>query len=471
MRLLKSLRVRLLLGGAVWIALALVASWLFIVANFTTMIESERRSDLQASLNRIVAEIDPDATPVVGEGPLTDPRYDTPLSGVYWQIEDLDTGDLIRSRSLWDVRLPQLERADGRAAINQVTSAEGITLIVMSQLVRVARRDGSERSLGIAVAEERETDDDPVFHFGTTLALFLAALAVALFVAAVAQVHIGLRPLGVLRRQIGAVRRGDAERLPQSATLELQPVTEQVNDLLDAQEATIDFARQRAADLAHGLKTPLAVLGATADRLRDDGDVPSADTLRMLTEQMNARIDYQLRIARLRYRTRAQGVHASVNDAVLRSVAVLRKGYDGDHINWAIDLEDRLDVDMDSHDLMELMGILLENASEWAREGIAIRGSRLEGSIILTVEDDGEGLSDEQIAKLGERGVRLDERSHGEGLGLAIAFEIMRLNRGSLTLGRAAMGGLRVEVQMTSVRPGSRATNTPVAAFTTRVDT
>ena len=450
MRLLDSLRVRLLLGGAAWIVLALIASWLFIVTNFAAMMDNDRRSDLEASLNRIVVAVNPDATPVVGEGPLTDPRYDTPLSGVYWQVEDIETGDVIRSRSLWDMSLSHLASADGRSALQQVVTDEGTTLIVLSQLVHVQRSDGQQRPLAISVAEERSTEDDPVSRFGMTLALFLAVLAVALFVAALAQVNIGLRPLGLLRKQIGAIRRGETVRLPHSSTLELRPVTEQVNDLLDAQEATINFARQRAADLAHGLKTPLAVLAATADRLRDQGDNANGGTLSLLTEQMNDRIDYQLRIARLRYRTRAQGVHSSVNDAVLRSVAVLRKGRDGERINWAIHLQDRMDVDVDSHDLMELIGILLENASQWARQGVAIRGTASEGVAILEIDDDGDGLTDEQLTKLGERGVRLDERSQGEGLGLAIAFEILRLNRGDMTLGRAEMGGLHIVVRMPS---------------------
>jgi signal transduction histidine kinase len=445
-----SLRLRLLLGGAAWIAVALVASWLFIVTNFAVMIENDRRSDLQAGFDRIVAEIDPDVTPVIGDGPLTDPRYDTPLSGVYWQVEDVETGEVLRSRSLWDIELPHLERRDGQATISQVNTPTGTTLIILSQLVRAERIDGSERPLAIAVAEERDTDDDPVVRFGATLAAFLVALAIALFIAAYAQVSIGLRPLQLLRRQIAAVRSGEAERLPTATTLELRPVTEQVNDLLEAQEATIDFARQRAADLAHGLKTPLAVLGATADRLRKAGDADNADTLGLLTEQMNSRIDYQLRIARLRYRTRAQGAHASVKDNVLRSVAVLRKAQNGEHLNWTIELDDRLDVDMDSHDLLELVGILLENASQWARQSISVRGTRSEGAVLLEIEDDGEGLTDEQITRLGERGVRLDERSHGEGLGLSIAFEILRLNRGDLRLGRARSGGLRVEVRMPS---------------------
>jgi signal transduction histidine kinase len=447
-KLLNSLRVRLLLGGAAWTVAALIASWMFITANFAAMIDNDRRSDLQAGLNRIVAAADPDATPVVGDGPLTDPRYDTPLSGVYWQIEDVDTGLVLRSRSLWDIELPVVDNRDGQSHVSRVVTADGVSLIVLSQLVRMQRSDGTERSLEIAVAEAREGDDDPVARFSMTLALFLAVLALALFLAAMAQVNIGLRPLDLLRRQIGAVRRGDAERLPHASTLELQPVTEQVNDLLDAQEATITFARQRAADLAHGLKTPLAVLEATAGRLRDNGDRENGEALSMLTAQMNSRIDYQLRIARLRYRTRAKGVHASVNDTVLRSVAVLRRGHDGERINWAIDLKERLEVDMDSHDLLELVGILLENASQWARQSITVRGTRADGVALLEIDDDGDGLTDEQIDSLGDRGVRLDERSQGTGLGLAIAFEIVRLNRGQMILSRAGMGGLHVLLRM-----------------------
>jgi signal transduction histidine kinase len=261
-------------------------------------------------------------------------------------------------------------------------------------------------------------------------------------------VHFGLRPLRTLQGNIAAVRTGQAERLPEDVNFELKPVAEEINELLDAHEATNGFARERAADLAHGLKTPLAVLGATADRLRQKGDTTNADALRLLTDQMNERVEYQLGLAQLRFRTRAIGVSSSVNDAVLRCVAVLRKDRDGERINWVVDIEEKLEVDMDRRDLMELIGILLENAQHWARQKVSIRGARHGDLVELVVEDDGVGLSDEQIEKLGQRGVRLDENSQGHGLGLAIAFEIMRLNRGALSLGRSAMGGLFVGVQL-----------------------
>jgi signal transduction histidine kinase len=220
--------------------------------------------------------------------------------------------------------------------------------------------------------------------------------------------------------------------------------------LIDAQEGTIAFARERAADLAHGLKTPLAVLSATSERLRTGGDVANADLLQMLAAQMNARIDYQLRIARLRFRTRAQGSSSSLNETVLRSVAVLRKSVAGERLNWLVDLEEDLRADIDEHDLMELAGIVLENASQWAGASVRVNAARETGAVSLTVEDDGAGLSDELIARLGVRGVRADESSTGEGLGLAIAFEIVRLNRGAIGIDRSRFGGTRIIVRLPS---------------------
>ncbi|RYE08773.1 MAG: HAMP domain-containing histidine kinase [Hyphomicrobiales bacterium] len=448
MSVLRSLRFRLLLGGALWIAVALVASWIFIFASFASLIEADRRADLAASLGRIVAELDPESTVPLAEGPLSDPRYDTPLSGVYWQVEDLDQGGLVRSRSLWDIELPAGRIGEGRATMSQLDVPDRPTLIVLTQTITMQRTAGTARHFQVSVAEERSAEDDPIVRFGTTLALFLAILAIALFIAAIVQIYVGLKPLGTLQRGISAVRSGAAEKLPDTTTLELQPVTAQINDLLEAQEATIGFVRERAGDLAHGLKTPLAVLGATADRLRAQGDIGNADTLQLLTEQMNERIDYQLRIARLRFRTRAQGVSSSINDAVLRSVAVLRKGHRGERIKWVVNLEDRLEVDIDRHDLMELVGIVLENAEHWARGTIAIRAMRSgNGLVDLMVEDDGEGLTDQQIAQLGQRGVRLDERSAGHGMGIAIGLEILRLNRGTMQFGRSKLGGLALTLR------------------------
>ena len=446
----QSLRVRLLLLGAASIALALLIAGFFILASFSASLEAARRDDLQASLDRLTAAIDPDSVGLAGAEPLSDPRYDTPLSGLYWQIEDRESGQRVRSRSLWDQQLPASVEADDPAGhLSEVVGPQDKMLIALSRTITASGNNG-ERHFSATVAEAFDQDANPFSRFGLSLTLALLMLGTVLLIAAAAQIQLGLRPLRSLRHQIEAVRQGTSARLPAATVDELEPVVSQINELIDAQESTIAFARERAADLAHGLKTPLAVLSASSERLRTGGDVANADLLQMLAEQMNSRIDYQLHIARLRFRTRAQGTSSSLNDTVLRSVAVLRKSLAGEWLNWLVDLKQDLFVDLDEHDLMELAGIVLENASQWAAGAVWVNGVLDDGAVSFVVEDDGTGLSDEMIARLGIRGVRLDESGAGDGLGLAIAFEIVRLNRGTIAIDRSRFGGTRVTITLPS---------------------
>lgn len=442
---LRSLRVRLILGGAIWIALALMAAGIFIVSSFNQSMDAARRDDLEASLDRLVAAIDPD-TGLPSATPLTDPRFDTPLGGFYWQIDNRDTGVVTRSRSLWDFQFKLAVPPTDAGTISHLPGPNDHTVVVLSRTVRVEGTAG-QRHFVVAVGESVDQDSDPIRQFGTDLLVALALLGVALIIAAWMQVNYGLVPLGVLQKQIDAIRRGETSRLPADRqSPELALAAEQINDLLEAQDASIGFARERAADLAHGLKTPLAVLTATSERLRQEGDRTNADLLLMLSEQMNARIDYQLRIARLRHRTKAQGASASLNEVVLRSVAVLRKSYLGEKLNWMVDLSEQLDVDMDEHDLLELTGIVLENASQWAQATVQVSCLAQDGEASFLVEDDGAGMEEADISRLGVRGTRLDEDSQGEGLGLSIAYQIVQLNRGRIAVGRGRLGGLKVSM-------------------------
>lgn len=462
-----SLRLRLFLGALAAIVVALVMAGLAIVSSFSASIEAERRDDLSATIDRLTAAIDPSA-PVLAVAPvLTDARYDTPLSGVYWEITDLDSGAVMRSRSLWDQDLNLRPHAAvaGAGVISEGTGPNGERLVMLTRDV-TAEAGSTSRHFGITVAEARTRDDDPVARFNSNLIIALGVLGAVLLIAAVLQVHFGLRPLTGLDEAIRAVREGRQPRLPQTRTSELMPITEQVNELLDTQEETITFARHRAADLAHGLKTPLAILSATAARLRAANDAANADVLDMLTEQMNGRIDYQLRVARLRPRTHAMGASASLNDVLLRSVAVLRKSVRGELLNWAVDLAGEFRVDLDPHDLLELVGIVLENAAQWARREVHIRCVRRQEMAELSIADDGPGMTLEQIAGLGGRTGRLDEATPVRGIGLAIALEIVKLNRGRISFGAAPQGGLLVTIRLpvVDVAPGPTAPLAPVEA-------
>jgi len=444
----RSLRLRLLAGAALWIAAALILAGLAIVYLFVDNIEANARLGLRASLSRVVALLDPASSPPALEGALPDPRYDSPDSGIYWQIENLATHELGRSRSLFDFTLaPPQALVDGRENFVTLGGPDGQSLLA---LIRTVRFD-DEHSYRVILAENRAPLNESIARFGLQLTLALIIVGLVLAAAALLQVRLGLGPLDALRAGIEAVRKGRRDRLPTDYPAEVQGLVSEVNELLAAQEQSVRFAQERASDLAHGLKTPLAVLGTIAADLRNSGNDASAGNLDVLASEMAERIDYQLRLSRLRLRPRTHEFSANLEDAVSRTLAVIRRTPEGEHLTIETHLEPFL-VDIEPRDLIELVGALTENAAKWARSRVDVEAKREDGTALLRIADDGPGLSAEDITRIGQRGQRLDETSKGSGLGVAIAHEIAALNGGSIQFGRASIGGLEVLVSLPLAR-------------------
>ena len=443
----RSLRLRLLLGAGAWVTLALVAAGFAIVLIFTTRMERDRYEDLLASLDRVLTAVSAEvALPEVAPA-LNDPRYGAPAGGLYWQVLDVASGETARSRSLWDTVLTIAPPPPASTpALGTTIGPSGQLLDTLTQDVALAG-DGAARRLRVSVAEDAAIRGRDIRDFAIDIAVALAALAAALILAGWLTVHLGLKPLLAVRRELEDVTGGRAAKLSETYPLEVVPLINEVNALLSAHERSIASARSRADDLAHGLKTPLAVLSATAARLRGKGDTENAGVLEILGEEMALRVDYQMRVAQLRVRTGDHALSASLDEALLRSVAVLRRTVRGEELFWKLDTEN-ITVDMDPHDLMELIGVLLENAAKWARTEVRVTcrgaGERAE----FELADDGPGLTDAEIATLGQRGKRLDETRSGTGFGIAIAREILNLNNGTLAISRAETGGLRVLVSI-----------------------
>jgi len=445
----RSLRLRLLAGAGLWIALALLVAGTAIAYMFIASVERDQQRDLAATFSRVVALIDPALSPPGLTGVLTDPRYDTPFGGLYWQVEDIAQGDIGRSRSLWDFVLQSaaLPAADTGALFTTLAGPSGQTLSALVRDIRL-KTVTATLALRVTIAEDRAALDATIARFGWELATALLLLGGALIAAAWLQVHLGLSPLQKLRAGIEAIRRGEGDRLEGDFPAEVMPLTAEVNELLRSQQASIDFARARAADLAHGLKTPLAVLATTADTLRSKSDPETAALVEQLAGEMADRVDYHLRLSRLRLRTRTHTLSASLGEALRRTVAVLRKTHDGEQLEWALELGEPLAVDIDDHDLVELVGVLLENAAKWARSNVHVEARRTGGMAEVRISDDGPGLSEEQIAGLGTRGRKLDESKKGSGLGVSIALDIVALNNGTLDFERSERGGLLITLQL-----------------------
>jgi signal transduction histidine kinase len=261
-----------------------------------------------------------------------------------------------------------------------------------------------------------------------------------------------------VRLGVRAIRDGDTRRLPSTYPDEVLPLTEEVNILLDAQERAIERARAWTADLAHGLKTPLVVLAADAERLRGLGQRELADDIDSLAQSMRRRVDRELIRARVRSLGDMAGTasvtawgaaqaRADLAVTLNRVVHALDRTPNGARLDWDLDCPSPLAVPILPEDLTELLGNCLENASNWAAKQVSVRvtvGER----VLVQIEDDGPGVPEEDLKDLGQRGLRLDERKQGYGLGLAIVQDICDAYGSDLTFSRAALGGLAVSLRL-----------------------
>lgn len=451
-----SLRYRLLSAAAISVSLALVIAGFALVALFERHVERRMDAELATYLAQISGHIglSNDGRIQFGSG-LTDPRFRRPLSGLYWQIQDYSRPTLLRSRSLWDtvIELPDVELAPGIVHRHAVQGPAGHTLMVRERQI-IFRPESAARRLRIAVAMDRSELIAARNSFATDMLPYLGVLALALMLAAWVQVRIGLTPLDAVRRGVSAVRAGDNSRLRAAVPEEVTPLVGEVNALLDAQEQTIERARAWTADLAHGLKTPLTALSADAQRLREQGSAAIADDLEQLAETMRRRVDRELIRARMRTGVRAQGLRADTGDTIARIVRTLKRTPQGSAVNWDIQVPEHTFAAIQPDDLTELMGNLLENAAEWAEHKVAVK-TATDDRVHILIEDDGLGVSNDQLENLCERGVRLDQGKQGSGLGLAIARDITEAYHGELSFGRATLGGLAVTVRLP--RSGSTA--------------
>lgn len=427
--------------SVLWVIGSLAAAAFVLQYLFVTTMERSVRDDLEAAMTRLVALIDLQSADLALTAPMPDPRYDTPLGGRYWQLVDTQTGERISSRSLWDVTLPDDSSAD--YTLDHYIGTQDLHLIYLSRTIEAAGR-----SLRISIGEDHEPVHRAATAFQHDVIRLLILLGAVILVAAWLQLWLGLRPLDRVRRAVDDIRQGRQSRLGDGFPREVQPLVAEVNALLDEREANILRARERASDLAHGLKTPLAALHGIALRVRENGSVSEADLIDDLAFEMSKRVDYQMRLSALRLRKTDLGESASLNSAILRTITVLKKTGRGEGLHWVAELAKDWQVDIHRQDLIELVGIILENASKWATTRVTVKTALAAHGVCLEVIDDGPGIPPERLAQLGERGRRFDEAVPGNGHGIAIAYEILSLNNGQVEFSASESGGLRVRITL-----------------------
>ena len=438
-----SLRLRLLGGAIVAIFVALSLAWLAMTLIFSRHVQRQFEQDLRRSATTLVASArqDPGETLEVERGP-DDPRFLTPASGLYWQVSTHRA--TVRSRSLWDQELDRRSAAgpaDWTSRVIRGPFERGV--LVVERRIRIS-------ATGEPVLFQVAGNDVELFRarrgFGRELGGFLALLWIVLSAAAWVQVNAGLRPLRRLGTEVAGLRRRPEERLSSNHPSEVIPLIDAINALADARETDVRRARQRAADLAHAMKTPIAALSAQSRQLAQGGDA-TTDGLDRAIASVASAVEAELARARAAAsRQAARSAFARPAHVCRQLVAVLERTDKGMRTDFVIDLPEDFRLRLDETDLTEILGALLENATRHARRAVHVTGGPIADGGRIAIDDDGTGLTPEEIERVIGRGIRLDERGTGHGLGMSIARELAEATEGTLTLARADLGGLRAEL-------------------------
>ncbi|MCP3731028.1 sensor histidine kinase [Sphingomonas sp. MG17] len=439
----RSLRLRLLGSAAVAIFGALALAWLGLTFLFARHVERRAADDLTEEATAIVAGLSVAANgEIILANPPADPRFGTPASGLYWQASN--GGELERSRSLWDQELDRrVEARADRWTRRMATGAFERRVLIVERRVQVS---AGSAPLLVQVARDAKGLYIARAEFGRELALSLALLWLVLSLAAWVQVNAGLRPLRRLRTEVLGLKRKSDARLADEYPSEVDPLIESINALAAAREADVRRARQRAADLAHAMKTPIAALSAQSRQLAAGG--ASTEGIDRAIASVAATVETELARARAAAsRQQARAAVASPAQVARRLVAVLERTEKGGLTDFEVALPDDYRLRLDESDLTEILGALLENACRYARRSVRVSGRpEAEGGSIV-IDDDGPGMTAAQIAQVTARGSRLDEREGGHGLGISIASELTDATEGTLTMSASPAGGLRVELR------------------------
>jgi len=273
-------------------------------------------------------------------------------------------------------------------------------------------------------------------------------IGLALMAAGILGLRQGLTPFRRLREKLMAVRKGENRRVEGAYPSEVQPLIDDLNALLENREKAVQRAIATAGDLAHGLKTPLALLAQEADRAEAAGSPELAESIVQQVERMSRQVNYHLARARAAASGATGAARCPVGSCADALVRTLLKLYAVRALDISSTIAPQLCVRVQREDLDEMLGNVLDNACKWAKSRVVLEASRIDTMLVLTLDDDGPGLDRALRTVVLERGVRIDEAAPGSGLGLAIVRELAELYGGSIALDDSPLGGLRARVSL-----------------------
>ena len=444
-----SLRWRLLAGTLAWMLLTIALAGWGLRALFQDHITQQLQMQLVIQLDHLSAAVDWESGGRLTVGALAaDPRLAEPLSGLYWQIDRLDSTPqvaLARSRSLWDqvLALPAAPAADPTQGDHVLVlhDAQGHELLAVARTLRLPEDDAPP--LRLVVAADKALIAEPMERFTRLLLTALGMLALGLAVAVAVQLQLALRPLQWLRQRLAAVRSGSAAQLEGRFPQELQPLVQEFNHVLAQNADMVQRARTQAGNLAHAVHTPLSILANAAAQ----DSSPLAQLVREQVASASRQVDYHLARARAAAAVRATGLRTPALAPVQALLRTMQRLHTDRPLSFELAPQARDGAFRgEEQDLYELLGNLIDNAGKWARQRVVVDVRREGNQLCFTVDDDGPGIPQAQCDRMFERGVQLDEQRPGSGLGLDIVRTLADTYGGSIRAQTSPLGGARLQL-------------------------
>lgn len=466
-----SLAFRLFVTAFAWVLLVLPIAGFLIYSLYRQEVETAFDRRISVLLTVILSdsidhgENDPGIPKDVGE-----PLFEITHSGWYWQIKPLDgrPGKPVSSRSLAGSSIPLPSEMNIEPNDREVRWAnlEG----PLEQQLRVAETiyvfgEGKKAArYSVAVAGTLGEVEASLRLFRTRLTLALALAGVGLLALTLFQVRFGLIPLLRVEKGLAAIRSGTATRLDMQVPAEIDPLQVEINALLKSNQEIVERARTHVGNLAHALKTPLAVI---TNESREDASTFArkvSEQAGIMADQINLYLDRARMAARIGVIGRITEVRP-VGDSIVRA---LERIYRAKDLAFTVDCPPAARFQGERQDLEEMLGNLLDNAAKWANAQVQLSAIALaEGFrppfempdqedgpprpkrwLEIRVDDDGPGLTPEQLAAPISRGRRLDETKPGSGLGHSIVADLAHSYGGRLVLARAELGGLSARLYL-----------------------
>ena len=449
---LNSLAFRLFASAATWTLVVVPVAAVLLISLYRQTVERNFDARLNVYLTSLIASSTADGGGHPGQpANLGDPAFTLPFSGWYWQIKPRygAARPSFVSDSLLDqqLELPSAGRAppDDTLTWRAYTAGpEGQRLRTLEREIRPAGEQSNPYSYAVA-GDAAELDRD-LAEFTTMLIGALGVLGLGLVVATLFQVRFGLLPLRAIRQDLARIRSGDAEKLDGTLPDEIRPLQQELNALIQSNREIVDRARTHVGNLAHALKTPLSVISNEAR----GQEGPLATKVIEQSEAMRKQITHHLDRARVAARSSVIGDVTDVADVLDALKRTLDRLYGDRGITIGVTCDEGLKFQGERQDFEEMAGNLLDNACKWAAAAVQVSVVREGQLLVVTVDDDGAGLSKRDRDEAVRRGRRLDESKPGSGLGLSIVGDLADLYKGDFVLKRSPLGGLRARLRLPS---------------------